>query len=115
MKAEAQLTSHGKSPESPFGLQLLCISDRRLRRQNNGVQDEAVLVPFHLLHHLRLLFWRAVVVDNAQPAQKSHMDGHVVFSHRVHGRRQERGLQGEPPGYLGIQGNVRCWESCLRD
>lgn len=87
-QGEIQLTSHWEPAESPFSLQFLCFSNCRLRRQNDRVLDEAILIAFHLPHHLSLLVRWAVIVDNTQTPQESHMDGHAVFGHSVHGRRQ---------------------------
>ena len=102
------LTGHWESAEVPFGLQFLCLCDGCARGQNDGVKDEAVLIALHLPDHLSLVIGWAVVVNDSQTTEQSHVDSHVMFGHRVHGGREEWGLDGEPPGHLGIQGNVRC-------
>lgn len=114
-RSVTRLTSHWEPAKSPFGLELLRICHSRRRGQDHGVQNEAVFIPLHLSHHLRLLIRWAVIVDNAQATQKSHVDRHVVLGHGIHGGRQERGLQGEPSGHLGFQIHIGSRESCSLD
>ena len=44
--------------------------------------------------------WRTldgiVAVDNAKPSKESHMDGHLVLSHGVHGARDEWHIDPNP-------------------
>lgn len=80
-------TSHRKPAKAPGGLQFSDLSHRSLGGNNDGVQNETVLVTLNLADHLRLVFRRAVMVDNTQAAEQSHVNGHVVLRHGVHGRR----------------------------
>uniref|UniRef100_A0A2M4B1W9 Putative secreted protein n=1 Tax=Anopheles triannulatus TaxID=58253 RepID=A0A2M4B1W9_9DIPT len=52
-----------------------------------------MLVLLHLVHLVRLVLGRAVVMNNADTAAKRHRDGHVGFRNRVHGRGNQRRLQ----------------------
>ena len=96
------LTSDGEATETPLGLQLLGLADGGLGRKHNGVGDETVLVSLDLADHLGLILRSAVVVDNTQTSQQSHVDGHVVLGNGIHGGREKGGLEGETPGDLGI-------------
>lgn len=107
-----ELTSHGETTEAPLRLQLLGLANGGRRGEDHGVQDEAVFIPLHLANHLSLLLRGAVVVDNTQTTEQSHVDGHVVLSDGVHGGRHEGSLQGHPLGDGGIQNDVRSGEAC---
>lgn len=64
-----QLTSDGEATETPLGLQILSLSDGSFGRENNGIQDETVLVSLHLADHLSLVLRGAVVVDDTQTTE----------------------------------------------
>lgn len=80
-------TSHRKPSKSPLGLQILGLSNSSFWRKDHRVQNEPILISLHLLHHLCLIFRRAVMVDYTQTTKQSHVNGHVVLSHGVHWRR----------------------------
>lgn len=80
-----ELTSNWETAETPLGLQVLCFSDSSLGRKDDWIQDKAVLVTLDLPDHLGLVFRSAVVVDDTQATQKSHVNGHVVLGDSVHG------------------------------
>lgn len=113
-KRERKLTSHRETSKSPLSLQVLGLPNGGFRREYNRIQDESVLESLDLSHHLRLVLRRAVVVDNTQTTQKSHVDGHVVLGHSVHGRRHKGCLQSNALGNGGIKSNIRSREACAR-
>lgn len=97
------LTSDREATEAPLGLQLLDLTNGGLGRDHNRIENETVLVSLNLTDHLRLVLGRAVVVDNTETTEQSHVDSHVVLGDSVHGRGQKRGLQGDTLGNRGIQ------------
>lgn len=103
---QIELTSNWEAAETPLGLQVFCFSDSSLGREDNRIQDKTVLVTLDLPDHLSLVFWSAVVVDDTQATQKSHVNGHVVLGDSVHGRRQEGSLQCDTLGDRGVQRNI---------
>lgn len=109
-KKKKRLTSHRKPSKSPLGLQSLGLSNSGLWREHDRVQNETILISLHLLHHLRLIFRRAVMVDYTQATKQSHVNGHVVLSHSVHRRRHQGGLQGDALGNRAVQGDIRSRE-----
>lgn len=108
-----QLTSHRETTETPLGLQVLGLTDGSLGRKHDGVQDEAVLVSLNLPHHLGLRLGRAVVMDDTQTTEQSHVDGHVVLGDGVHGRGKKRSLQRDTLGHRGVQSDLGGREACV--
>lgn len=106
-----ELTSDGKTTESPLSLELLGLSNSGLGRKNNRVQDEAVLVSLNLSDHLGLILRGAVVVNDTQATQQSHVDGHVVLGDSVHRGREKGDLQRHTLGHGGIKRNIRSSEA----
>lgn len=96
-----RLTSDGETAEAPLFLQLTGLTDGGLGRDDDGVEDEAVLVTLDLADHLGLLLDRAVVVDHTNATKKGHVDSHVGLGNGVHGRGGEGGLEGDVAGELG--------------
>ena len=90
-----QLTSDGETAEAPLLLQLTSLADGGLGRDDNGVKDEAVLVTLDLADHLGLILLRAVVVDHTKTTEQGNVNSHVVLSDCVHGRGDERSLEGD--------------------
>lgn len=79
------LTSDREATEAPLGLQLLDLTDGGLGRDDNGVQNETILVSLNLTDHLCLILGGAVVVDNTQTTEQGHVNSHVVLGDSVHG------------------------------
>ena len=46
------------------------------------------------------------MVDDTQSTKKGNVDGHVVLSDRVHGRRDEGSLEGDALGDGGVEGDI---------
>lgn len=46
------------------------------------------------------------MVDDTQTTEQSHVDGHVVLSDSVHGRRQKRSFQRDALGNGGVQSDI---------
>ena len=101
-----KLTSDRETTETPLRLEILGLSDGGLGRENDRVQDEAVLISLDLADHLSLVLRSAVVVDNTQTTEESHVDGHVMLGDGVHGGRQKGGLQGDALGNWSVQADV---------
>ena len=93
-----KLTSHGKTTETPLLLEGNGFANSGVPIDDNRVEDEAVLVALHLADHVGLSIGGTVVVDHTQTTLESHVDGHLVLCDRVHGRRDEGGLESDPLG-----------------
>lgn len=106
------LTSDREATEAPLGLEVPSLTNGGLGRDDNGVQNETILISLNLADHLRLILSRAVVVNNTQTTEQSHVDSHVVLGDSVHGRGQKGSLQGDTLGNRGIQGDIGSGETC---
>jgi hypothetical protein len=51
------------------------------------------------------------VVDDTEATKKRHVDGHVVLSDRVHGRRQKRYLQNDSFRNRRVKSDIRSREA----
>lgn len=102
-----RLTSDGETTKAPFLLKSLGLADSGVAGNDDGVEDETVLVSLDLADHVGLSLGRAVVVNDTQTALESHVDGHLVLSDRVHGGRDEGGLEGDALGDGGIKSHRR--------
>lgn len=100
-----ELTCHWESTETPCLLQLFSLPHCRGWRQDYWLRDETILKPLDLPYHFCLVFSRAVVVNDAQSSKQRHVDSHHVFSHCIHRRRQEGGLEGDSLGNWSVEGN----------
>ena len=80
------LTSDREAAKTPLLLECNGLSDCRLWRDNDWIGDEAVLESLDLADHLCLVCDGAVVVDDTDATQESHVDRHVMLGHSVHGR-----------------------------
>ena len=89
------LTSDWETTETPSLLQRLRLGNGSLRRDDDGVKDEAVLKTLDLADHLGLIILGAVVVNHTKTSQESNVNGHVVLSHCVHGRGDKWSLEGD--------------------
>jgi hypothetical protein len=90
-----RLTSDGEATEAPGLFKGLGLAHSGAGRDDNGVEDKAVLKSLDLADHLGLVFLGAVVVNYTQAAQERNVNGHVMFRHRVHGRGDEGRLEGD--------------------
>ena len=66
--------------------QFQCVFDTVFRTQEKRIRDHAVFGSFDPIHFGRLLFDRAVLVDDADPAFSSHRDCHARSRYRIHPR-----------------------------
>ena len=89
------LTSDGETTEAPPLLQSLCLSNCGLGGDDDGVENEAILETLDLADHLGLVVLRAIVVDHTKTTEQSNVNSHVMLSDRVHGRGDERSLEGD--------------------
>lgn len=105
-KKFVKLTSDRETTKAPLGLELLSLADGGLGRENNGVENEAILVSLDLADHLGLGLGGAVVVDDTETTEQGHVNGHVVLGDGVHGRGQKRSLQGDTLGDRGIKRHI---------
>jgi hypothetical protein len=109
------LTGDGETTETPPLLQSLRLSDCGLGGDDDGVQNEAVLETLDLADHLGLVVLGAVVVDHTKTTEQGNVDSHVVLSDCVHGRRDERSLEGDALCDRGIEGDIggrEAWRLC---
>lgn len=102
-----RLTGYGKATKSPLSLQILGLANSGLWRKANRIENETILVSLHLPDHFGLIFRRAVMVNDTKTAEQSHMDSHVMLGDSIHGRRQERGLQGNTLGNGCVESDLR--------
>lgn len=94
-KNRAELTGNGEAAKAPFLLEGLGLANGQVAVDDDGVEDEAVLVALDLADHVGLGLGGAVVVDDAEAALESHVDGHLVLGDGVHGGRDEGRLEGD--------------------
>lgn len=99
-------TCDWETSESPLLLQGNGFCDSGLGGNDNRVGDEAVLEALDLAHHLGLVVDGAVVVDDADSSQQSHVDGHVVLGDGVHRGRGEGRLEGDVARQPGAEIDV---------
>jgi hypothetical protein len=97
---KVRLTSDREAAEAPLLLELAGLTDGGLGRDDDRVEDEAVLETLDLADHLGLLLDRAVVVDHTNTTKQSHVNGHVGLGDGVHGRRGEGSLECDITGKL---------------
>ena len=107
------LTSDGVSSESPPLLESPGLPDCGVGTDDDWVEDEAVLVALDFAYHLGLVIGRTVVVNDTKTTEESHMDGHGVLGDGVHGRRDERSLQGDSLGDRSVERHGAGREACL--
>jgi hypothetical protein len=100
------LTCDWKAAEAPPRLECLCLSDSGRGRNDNRVEDEAVLETLDLAHHLGLIVLRAVVVNDTKTTQQCNVNRHVVLGDCVHGRRDEGCLYGNALRDRGIEVDI---------
>lgn len=100
------LTSDGEATKAPFLFESLSLANSGVFGDEDWVVDEAILVSLHLADHFSLIFWRAVVVNDTNTALKSHVDGHFVLGHGVHGRGHKGGLERDALGNGRIKGDI---------
>lgn len=111
MMEKKEHTGDGETTETTLLPECLGFTNSHLGGDDNGIKDETVLVALDLADHLGLVIHGAVVVDDTETAKQSHVDGHVVLSDGVHGRREERGLKGDALGDRSIEVHVRSGEA----
>ncbi|KAI3492777.1 hypothetical protein L1887_42574 [Cichorium endivia] len=102
-----KLTSDGDAAEAEALLDLEDVADGGVGVEAEGLGDEAVLVLLDLADDASLLLRAHVVVDDTHAAHEAHCDGHLGLGDRVHGRREEGGVQRDVFGDLGAQADVR--------
>lgn len=101
------LTSDGEAAEAPFLLEGLGLANGGGAVNDDGVEDEAVLVALDLADHVGLGLGRAVVMDDTDTTLESHVDGHLVLSDSVHGRRDKGSLECDALGDGRVEDDLR--------
>ena len=94
-----------------LGLDLSNVSDGVLWGEDDGVEDETVLVSLDLSDHVGLLVGGAIVVDYTETTEESHVDGHDGLSDSVHRRGYQRKFQRNLFGDLRVKGDLAGGES----
>src|SRR5262249_46648200 len=76
-------------------------ADGFVRRQGNGIGDNAVGAALDLVHLPGLLLHRHVLVNHAHAAFLGQGNGQLAFGHRVHRRGNDGDVQANFAGELG--------------
>mmetsp|Transcript_620 Transcript_620/g.1388 ORF Transcript_620/g.1388 Transcript_620/m.1388 type:complete len:283 (-) Transcript_620:215-1063(-) len=87
--SELAILSDRAARKAVAHLDLIEVGERRMGRQAERIENESVLKTFDTSHLAALLFNRVVAVDNSQATEEGHVNGHLCFSHRVHGARDK--------------------------
>jgi hypothetical protein len=90
-----------RDPVPPHHLQRLV--DALLGPHRDRVHDHARLGALHLVHLAGLGGGGQVLVDHADAAVLRHADRRLVLGDRVHGRGDQRHVQGDLAGELGAE------------
>ena len=85
------------------------VPHRGLSGEGHRVLDHAAFRSLHAAHFGGLLGDGHVLVDDTNSALAGHGDGHSAARHRVHGRGDDRGFQGDVPGEVARELDV-AWE-----
>ena len=83
------------------------IADHLVGPDGHRVHDHAALRALHFVDFARLVGNVQIAVHNADATLLRHGDGHARFGHRVHGRREQRGIQRNVAGQLGLRAHLR--------
>ena len=82
------------------------VADSLIRLHSDWVGDHPTFRTLDLADHLGLVVLGAVVVDHTKTTEQGNVDSHVVLSDCVHGRRDERSLEGDALCDRGIEGDI---------
>ena len=85
------------------------VADELLRRNVDGILNQAVNVVLDAAHFGKLLPLGHVVVNQPQRAVQSHGDRHPGLGNRIHVRRDHRDMELQPFGELSFEVRV-AWE-----
>ena len=99
-RAARAIFSHRKSADAVFAHQLLSALHGVRGRKRDRIGDDSVLGSLHFLNLERLSLRRNIFVNDADAALLSQCNGERRLGHRVHGRRDQRDIQADPPGEL---------------
>src|SRR5947208_2230639 len=78
------------------------VGDLCIRRHGDGIDDHAALRALYLVDLVRLLLNAQIAMDDSDPALLSNGDGHMGFSHRIHGGADDRNVQANVARQLGL-------------
>ena len=109
-KRKTALTCDRKPSKAPSLLKQFGLANGGIPGDDNGVENKTIFIAFDLANHVGLGIGITVVVDNPQTTLERHVNSHFVLGNGVHGRRKERGLQGDPLGHGGVQGHLGSWK-----
>ena len=82
------------------------VADHLVRADGHRVHDHAALRALHLVDLAGLVGDGQIAVHNADAALLRHGDGHARLGHRVHGRGEQRGVQRNVAGQLGLRADL---------
>ena len=82
------------------------VADHLVRADGHRVHDHAALRALHLVDLAGLVGDGQIAVHNADAALLRHGDGHARLGHRVHGRREQRRVQRDVAGQLGLRAHL---------
>ena len=99
-RAAGAIFGHRKSADAVFTHQLLSALHGVRGRKRDGIGNDSVLCSLDFLNLERLSLRRNIFVDDADAALLSQCNGERRLGHRVHGRRDQRDIQADPPGEL---------------
>lgn len=104
--SQKTLTSDGDTTETKTFLDLEHVTDGGVGVEAERLGDETVFVLLDLANDASLLLGAHVVVDDTHTTHQTHGDGHLGLGDRVHGRREERSVEGDVLGHLGAEADV---------
>ena len=84
---------HRQSADLEFGHDFLCILNRRRYIHRYRIQDHAAFRPFDPIHHVGLVLNSQILMNDPHPSGSCQGNGHIAFSHRVHGRTQDGNIE----------------------
>src|SRR6266513_2849878 len=69
---------------------------------SDRIDDHAAFRALYLVDLVRLLLNAQIAMDDSDPALLSNGDGHMGFSHRIHGGADDRNVQANVARQLGL-------------
>jgi len=80
--------------------QIVGVLERVIGRQENRIDDDAVLRPFDLVDLVSLSLDGKIFVDDAEAAFPCHGDRHARLGHRIHTRTDDGDIKFDIPGQI---------------
>src|SRR5581483_5087410 len=100
---QSALVGHGYAGNSVRPGQFEHLSNRRLRRNGDGVGDDPAFELFDLAHLIGLTLGAQILVNNAEPALLREANAGARLRDRVHRGRQQRDIETDSASEGGLQ------------